>query len=151
MAISPAAIRGSSSACSSSSRASQEGSARGDRRGQQGSGREVVAELLEDDGRLDERGPEAVVLLGDRQRSHADLLAHRLPQRLVVPALGLHRGAHGPLSLRLSSSDRDDRGELVLLLGAGEVHQPASRRASRRPGRGGTTRRPTPRRGPGPG
>ena len=31
-----------------------------------GVGREVASELLEDDGRLDERGPEAVVLLGDR-------------------------------------------------------------------------------------
>ena len=58
---------------------------------EQGCGREVVTQLLEHQRRLDERGAEAVVLLGDGQRRHAHLLAEGAPQRLVVPELGVDR------------------------------------------------------------
>ena len=107
---------------------------------QQGCGREVAAQLLEHHRGLHERGPEAVVLLRHGQRGHADLLAEGLPQRLVVPALGVHRRADGGAVAVLVEQPPHDRGELLLLLGAGEVHQRAS--ATQHAGPGGTPRAP---------
>ena len=104
-ATSPAAIRGSSrSLASSSAPASSASAVTSD--DEQGRGRERAAELLEHDHRLEQREPGAVVLLRDRQRGHADLLAERLPQRLVVAGLGGHRGPDRGRSARLASSER---------------------------------------------
>ena len=103
--------------------AQQQGAGRDGRR-EQGRRRQVAAQLLEDHGRLDQRGPEAVVLLGDGEGRHAHLLAHRLPQRLVVPRVRLHGRADRRAVAALVQQRRHDGGELVLLLGAGEVHQP---------------------------
>ena len=128
----------------------QEGRARDSRR-QQGSRREVAAQLLEDHGRLDERGPEAVVLLRDGERRDADLLAERLPQRLVVPGLRLHRGAHGRAVAALvqQRARRSRRARPAPRCGRSASVEP--RPARPRSGPGGTTSRPMrrPARAPG--
>ena len=56
--------------------------------------------------RLQQRDTGAVVLLGHRQRGHADLLAEGLPERLVVPGSESIAARTAALSARLSSSDR---------------------------------------------
>ena len=99
---------------------------RGDQRGQQGGRRQRAADLLEHDQGLEEGEPGAVVLLGDAEGGGADLLAQRLPERLVVPGVGLGWPSGRRRSPRACQQRPHGRGELLLLLGERELHQPTS-------------------------
>ena len=81
-----------------------------------------AAHLLEHDAELDEREALAAVLLGDRERLEAELLAHLLPDRGVVALGGLHQPADLGLR-RLGLEELPHRApQFFLLLGEGEVH-----------------------------
>ena len=139
---SPAAMRGRTSA-SLGVGAVQQQPGRVQRAGEQGSGGEVAAELLEHDRGLHQRAPAPPCSSGTGERRDADLLAQRPPERLVVPRLGRDRRPHRGAVAVPVEQEPDDRGELLLLLGA-RAHRTPSGSASEvgRVGRGGTPASP---------
>ncbi len=90
--------------------------------GQQGSRRDGSAQLLHDDGHLDEGQPDATVLLGDGQGGPIER-DHGAPE-LLGRLTRLHDGSDD-LDGALLLEERSDRGAQLLLLGRElELHRP---------------------------